>query len=178
MKKKTVYLASLTGVLVLGAVAMASNAGVLQGKFGSPSSYASVCSPTTLFEGNVDGSSDFRAMLKNLSSRGTCFYQISANAYSVSTGSGYSYPMNVAMECNADELGVQYDREDDSYEIECERSYEDFEYAIRANLTLMEDGAYQLGVNSSVTDLNNHLYYSYSLDPESFSVDRISESSY
>lgn len=179
MKQKTAYLFGMVGVLAVGAVAVASNAGFLQGKLRpSVSTTSALCSQMTLFEGNVDSSSDFITMLDRLSSSTSCPHQISANAYPVSTGSGSSYPMNVAIECSADELEVQYDTTTDSYQIECERTYGDLEFAIRANLTPMEDGTYELGVNSSTNDVDNHLYYSYSLDPDTLNIDRISMDSY
>ena len=178
MKKKTAYLVGMFAVLAVGATAVASNSGVLQGKVSPSTPTFASCSLTTLFEGNVGDSTDFMDMLSDLSSGSRCPHQISANAYPVSTGSGSSYPMNVAIECSADELEVQYDTTTDSYQIECERTYGDLEFAIRANLTPMEDGTYELGVNSSTNDVDNHLYYSYSLDPDTLTIDRISMDSY
>ncbi|MFA6024189.1 MAG: hypothetical protein WC777_03170 [Candidatus Gracilibacteria bacterium] len=166
MKKKIVYLTGALGVLLVSAVAVASNPGMLQGKLSPITS----CVQENLFDGVPDDSADFIAMLDGLSSAtapSICPIQIQANAYPVDSG----YPMNVSLMCSSSELGVTHEPTVDTYEIECAQEFGSVEYAIRANLTLMEDGSYQLGANADTT--GEHAHFVYTLDPETLLITRL-----
>ncbi len=158
-------------LLVLGVTYFASG-NSLQGKFG-PSTSISLCSSySTVFEGDVDDSSDFISLMSSLSSGTVCPYSIYANAYPVD---GH-YPMNAYFECSSTELEVQYDTTDDSYQIECTQETDGLTQEIRANLTPEDDGTYTLGANMDVE--TDHVRLSYTLDPDTLSITKMKSSDY
>lgn len=181
MKQK--YLLMVLAVVLVGGLAYAGTSGLLfQGKFTIPSSPVTVIplcpsSYTTVFEGDVDTTTDFMTLLEGLESGVFCPYQLSANMEPYSG----SYHTNIAFECDSSTLEVMADATMDSYQIECTQVTGDLTQAMRANLTIERDssGAISsstLGVNMDM--VTDHTYINTVLDPDTLTITKLSSSSY